>query len=282
MVDVMTTSTTMPRVVDLPTFALRLKTSGWVIFDSFVEPALINRMRADLERAREICRDVRRRNGLPADADGTLQTLHHLVGLGDSFLEMIDRYEALTPYLETYFRGKLILSAFGGSIAGQSKSEGGHAARAHGIHRDARVPRGGLPLTLSTLVMLDDFTPENGAPFLMSGSHREYPERPGEEAFYLRAERAVGRVGSILVFDSNLWYADGANTTAAARRSVTPTFCKPFIKPELDYPRALGEDRAGALSEHRRQLLGYNARTPTSLDEWYRPPEARLYRADQD
>jgi hypothetical protein len=28
-------------------------------------------------------------------------------------------------------------------------------------------------------------------------------------------------------------------------------------------------------------VLGYNARVPATLDEWYQPPERRMYRSDQ-
>ena len=62
---------------------------------------------------------------------------------------------------------------------------------------------------------------------------------------------------------------------------ITPMFCRPFIKPQFDYPRALGYDRAPEFSEFLRQLIGYNARIPSTLGEWYKPPQERMYRNDQ-
>jgi len=35
------------------------------------------------------------------------------------------------------------------------------------------------------------------------------------------------------------------------------------------------------LPEPLRQVLGYHARTPASLEEWYQPPEGRFYRPGQ-
>jgi ectoine hydroxylase-related dioxygenase (phytanoyl-CoA dioxygenase family) len=84
----------------------------------------------------------------------------------------------------------------------------------------------------------------------------------------------------VVVFNSNLWHAAGANTTSTARRALTIAFTKPFIKQQLDYPRALGYERQD-FSPTVRQLLGYNARVPASLDEWYQPPEKRMYKSDQ-
>jgi len=128
--------------------------------------------------------------------------------------------------------------------------------------------------------MLDDFTEENGATYLLSGSHR-MREKPADEIFFKDAVRATGPAGTMVVFDSNLWHAAGVNRTECPRRALTLAFTRPFIKPQLDYPRALGYDRGPSFSPALRQLLGYNARVPTSLDEWYQPPEHRLYRHDQ-
>ncbi|MFN5993306.1 MAG: phytanoyl-CoA dioxygenase, partial [Betaproteobacteria bacterium] len=86
---------------------------------------------------------------------------------------------------------------------------------------------------------------------------------------------------SILFFDSNLWHAGGDNNTDKPRRSVTPMFCKPFIKPQFDYPRALGYDKGDSFSAYLKQVLGYNSRIPSTLDEWYQPPEHRMYKSDQ-
>jgi hypothetical protein len=258
--------------MDLATFQAKMKQDGWVVFDSWIDPALVGRLLADMERAYGVCRALQLANGIAANTEGTL---HHLIGLGDAFLECLDRLEPLLPHLESYFRGKFILNSFGGNILKRS------ASYASAVHRDIRTYSGDLPLLLNTLVMLDDFTPDNGATFLMTGSHLDCPEKPSDEAFYRRAERAVGRAGSLLMFDSNLWHAAGVNTTAAPRRSLTPMFCKPFIKQQCDYPRVLGYDRMETLTAHQRQILGYYARVPASLEEWYQPPERRMYRPGQ-
>jgi len=83
------------------------------------------------------------------------------------------------------------------------------------------------------------------------------------------------------MFDSNLWHAAGINRSDRPRRALTLAFTRPFMKQQLDYPRALGYARREALSPTLRQLLGYNARVPASLDEWYQPPDKRLYKREQ-
>jgi ectoine hydroxylase-related dioxygenase (phytanoyl-CoA dioxygenase family) len=99
--------------------------------------------------------------------------------------------------------------------------------------------------------------------------------------FFRDAARAVAPAGSMVMFNSNLWHAAGVNRSDHSRRALTLAFTRPFVKQQLDYPRALGYDRGDSFSPALRQLLGYNARVPTSLDEWYQPLERRLYKRDQ-
>lgn len=245
---------------------------GWVVFEAAVGPDLVARMTADLEASWETCREVMVRNGVATDAD---LTVHHLIGQQPSFLDYIDETEALDPYFEAYFGGRYILNSFGGAINTARRT-----SYAHRVHRDIRSFSGDMPLLLNTLVMLDAFTAENGATHMLSGSHKR-AEKPTDEAFYAAAEQAVGPAGSVLVFNSNVWHAGGDNTTQASRRSVTPMYCRPFIKQQFDYPRAVGYDAGPSLTPHTRQVLGFNARVPATLDEWYQPPERRMYRGDQ-
>lgn len=256
----------------LDQFNRRMADRGWVVFEAAVAPDLVARMAQELEEAWDVCRAVQERNGVATDAD---RTVHHLIGIKPSFLAYIEDSAPLDPCYEAYFGGRYILNSFGGAI-----NTRGHTSYAQRIHRDIRSYSGDMPLLLNTLVMLDDFTAENGATYMLSGSHRAAP-KPSDDDFYAHAERATGPAGSILVFNSNVWHAGGDNTTDKVRRSVTPMYCRPFIKPQFDYPRALGYDAGPSFSDHARQVLGYNARIPANLDEWYQPPERRMYLRDQ-
>lgn len=258
-------------LMDFATFDKLMDEKGWVIFERAVDPDLIARMAEDIHKAYDICRAIQVKNGIAANTE---YTVHHLIGVCDSYLEYLDTMP-IKPYIERYFGGKYILNSLGGAInSAYSRSY------AHNIHRDIRSYSGDMPLVLNTLVMFDDFTPENGATWLMPGSHKFGP-KPSKEDFYAVAEQALAPAGSILFFNSNVWHAGGDNNTAKQRRSITPMFCKPYIKPQFDYPRVLGYDKGDSFNADLRQILGYNSRIPATLDEWYQPPEKRMYRPDQ-
>jgi ectoine hydroxylase-related dioxygenase (phytanoyl-CoA dioxygenase family) len=133
---------------------------------------------------------------------------------------------------------------------------------------------------LNMLVMVDPFTLENGATHVLSGSHRQ-PRRPDPDLFWAKSERLVGPAGSIVLFDSNLWHAAGRNASTQPRCALTLSFSRAFVKQQMDYPRFLGEAYGERASAQLRQLLGYEAMTPASYEEFYRPLERRLYKADQ-
>ncbi len=248
-----------------------LDQDGLTLLPSFVPADLLARLASELDAVYEEQRGLQLRNGVGQGTDGTV---HHLPCAGGAFLELLERNPCQT-LLEQYFQGPCILNTYGGVLNLPNE-----VSYVGGIHRDLRTFSGDVNLMAQLLVMLDDFTEENGATYLLTGSHR-LREKPADTLFFRDAVRAVGSAGSIVVFNSNLWHAAGVNRSNRPRRALTLAFTRPFIKQQLDYPRALGYDRAESFSPVLRQLLGYNARVPTSLDEWYQAPEKRLYKRDQ-
>lgn len=257
--------------MDLKTFNEKMAVQGWVVLPDLVSDELRNRMLDDIESAYRVCRNIQSRNGID---DETTNTVHHLPILAESFVDFLDPMP-IQVYVESFFEGPFILNSFGGAL-----NKTGASSYANRIHRDVRTYTSDIKLMLNTLIMLDDFTEENGATRLLSGSHR-HAEKPDEVYFNAKAESAIGAAGSILLFDSNIWHAAGVSTVSAPRRSVTPLFTRPFMKQQFDYPRAFGYKHAELISEELRQILGYNARVPANLEEWYQPPENRMYKPGQ-
>ena len=102
-----------------------------------------------------------------------------------------------------------------------------------------------------------------------------------KQYFYSTRGTRTRPAGSILIFNSNLWHAGGDNMTNRPRRSVTPMYLQAVHEAavRLSARRRLRDGRQVAAAY--RQVLGYNARVPATLDEWYQPRERRMYRSDQ-
>ncbi len=224
-----------------------------------------------MDHAHELQRPIQIRNGVGEGMEGTV---HHLLAHQGEFLRLVEEMPCV-PILEGFLKSPVIINTFGGSTLRR-----GYRPYVANIHRDVRSFSLETRIMVQMLVMIDDFTLENGATHVLTGSHLR-PERPADEEFFQRADRAVGRAGSVLLFDSQAWHAAGANTTDAPRRCLTLTFTRPAVKQQMDYPRLLGWESVAAMSTQVQQLLGYLSRTPSTLDEWYQPPERRFYRRGQ-
>ena len=268
-------SSNSPRALDgseRQAFLLAMEHDDYALLPNIVNSSMITTLRTALPGHQDQSRKIRLRNGVPGHADGSA---HHVLGLKDAIHDFLaqDYVDAL---LQAYFEGPFIVnsySAIDNQPLGTATYE--HASR---FHRDVRTFSYPFRLMINLLVMLDDFTLDNGATRLVPGSHRRL-ERPMDDVLEQRSIAAVGPAGSIVLFDSNLWHSAAPNRSAAPRRALTLTFTRPFMKQQLDYPRLLGEDFTQ--DPRLRQILGYNARVPENLDEWFQPPERRKYKAGQ-
>lgn len=253
-----------------------LNETGWCkIENAFTQPLLLKLQNA-INQAYEICRSIQVKNKLNVNTDGTV---HHLLATkNDSFLELLEIIcsENFHSILENYFEGKFILNSYGGVI--NIKDSPSYVSN---IHRDVRFFTKDYNFMINALIMLDNFTLENGATHLLSGSHI-IDQKPDEDFFYQNANRAIGNAGDIILFNSKIWHAAGINKNGESRRAITITLTKPFFKPQFDYSKLYNEDELSSLSDSIKQVLGYYSRIPSTLEEWYQPSERRFYRSDQN
>jgi hypothetical protein len=253
-----------------------LTEKGYTLITSFFEKDFMDSLCYSVDNSYELCREIQIKNELDVLTDGTA---HHLLAANDNvYLDVLTKIcsSDIFNFIKKYFHGNFILNSYGGL-----KNLPLKPSYVANVHRDIRFFSGDFPLMLNMLIMLDDFTLENGATYLLAKSHLK-EDKPSNEVFYDKADRALGKKGDILFFNSNLWHAAGVNTTSQERRAITITFTKPFMKQQLDYSRAIGYENVEKLSTELQQLVGFYSRIPTNLDEWYQKPEKRFYRSGQD
>lgn len=259
-----------PKEVTLPELKAGIDTYGWVVIENVLPEDLTRRLREDSYKAYDIRKAIQQKNGLVTNMDGTV---HHTVDQ-PAFIDFLQQLYC-DDFILDYFGGPYILNSFGAIINIPNKP-----SYVCNIHRDVRTFSGNTNTMLNMLVMLDDFTLENGATYVLNGSHK-VEARPSDETFFQQSDRITGKAGSILLFNSNLWHAAGENTSGKDRCALTLTFTKPYMKQQMDYPRFLGYHEGDRFSERLQQVLGYHSRTPENLDEWYQPPHKRMYRPGQ-
>ncbi|WP_281560431.1 phytanoyl-CoA dioxygenase family protein [Thalassomonas sp. RHCl1] len=249
----------------------QLAEKGWVLIPSVYPESLMKEIISEFYQHEQAFIDIQKKKGI---ADKVIDATHHTPVLCRKMLKLLEPNKT-HPILEQFFDGKYILNTMG-----LSKIRPGGEVYTQNIHRDVRSFHGAEKLWINTLIMLDDSTTENGATWVLEGSEHS-PEKPDEEKFFKQAVRAEGKAGDVLLFDGHIWHCAGQNHSREVRHIITPFFSKPFIKQQLDYPRAFGPDFGNTCSAHLKQLLGYNALTPVSLDDFYQTDENRFYQSDQ-
>lgn len=129
------------------------------------------------------------------------------------------------------------------------------------------------PLAINALFCVDPFTAENGATTVIPASHK-YELFPAD-AVIRRAEKTVeAAAGAFIVLDAMVFHRAGENRSGALRRAVNHVFVLPFLRQQIDLPTLLGDKYAR--DPALRQLLGYDARTPTSVESWRQAQLQRL------
>jgi hypothetical protein len=257
--------------MDLQEFQQKMDVDGWVKVPNVYDSALIDQIAADVMQLDEVYTPIQQEAGV---YENSRNAYHHTLLVCRSMLKLLEN-NPIHPYLERYFEGAYILNTMGASVVYPKT----HIYTAK-VHRDIRSFSKGFPLLVNTLICLDDSTLENGATWMLSGSHKQ-GNKPEDAYFYKHAVRIEAKKGDVLIFDGNIWHAAGDNNSSAVRRIITPIYTKPFFKQQLDYPRAFGYDFARTISPYLRQILGYNALVPTRLDEFYQPAHKRFYKNSQ-
>ena len=253
-----------------------IRRDGFAIVEDVVAPDLLERTRDAMYRVQQrILDDVGPQR---LERAGELGVLRLMLRYDAHFYALLELEEVLavvdatvSPTAILHLQNGLILPPMRGDEAQLFQTT---------FHRDFPRHLEGYLASINTFLAIDEFTCDNGATLLVPGSHQRAhaPDRLGMERAAVPARCPAG---SMVVFDSTLWHAAGSNCSGRDRLAINQQFTRSFIKPQVDYVRALGDDAVLRRRPRTQQLLGWYTRVVTSLDEYYRPAAERLYRGGQ-
>ena len=148
------------------------------------------------------------------------------------------------------------------------------------FHQDFPRVLNGYVASINIMFAIDDFSTENGATKVVPRTHQQTTV-PDQKDLEQNAVAVECSAGSMFVFDSTLWHAAGPNTSGKDRLAINHQFTRSYIKQQIDYVRALGDETVLEQQPRTQQLLGWYTRVVTSLDEYYRSDSERHYRKNQ-
>jgi ectoine hydroxylase-related dioxygenase (phytanoyl-CoA dioxygenase family) len=211
---------------------------------------------------------------------GELGVLRNMAGYDEFFLRFLELDPILQIVDGTVSETAILHLQNGFILPPTPPADNGEAVFQQRFHRDFPRHMDGYLASINTLLAIDDFTAANGGTIVVPGTHQR-AEQPPAAYLAAAAQPVECPAGSAIVFDSTLWHAAGRNASDRDRLGINLQFTRSFIKQQVDYVRALGDDLVEHQLPRTQQLLGWYTRVVASLDDYYQPAERRLYRSGQ-
>jgi len=135
------------------------------------------------------------------------------------------------------------------------------------------IPRPRPEISVSTMWAIDDFTEENGATEVISGSHRWGDDQLidnyyGDDSLQLPKEYAsliepvVMPAGSCAVFAGTLLHRGGGNRSRRVRTAISNQYCEPWARQQENFFLSIPRDQVVQMTETLQEMLGYSIHPP--------------------
>lgn len=254
-----------------------VRTLGYAVVEGVLTSSFIDSTREAMYRVQEeILRDVGKER---LDRAGEIGVLRLMMKYDPHFFKFLEIPELLAVIDHTV-SNTAIMHLQNGFILPSSPKEETPSVFQNRFHQDFPRVLNGYVASINMMFAIDEFSTETGATHVVPDTHQK-TEAPDEKHLSKHAIAVECPAGSMVVFDSTLWHAAGANTSGKDRLAINHQFTRSYIKQQLDYVRALGDATVLAQPSRTQQLLGWYTRVVTSLEEYYRSENERLYRKGQ-
>lgn len=254
-----------------------LKVEGFAIIEGVLDPEFLKRSIEGLyEAEKKIHKVISKERLLQA---GELGVLRITAKYDPFFLKYLELPELL-QVIDSTLTNTCVLHVQQGSILPSFPKGQAPPVFQNVFHMDFPRYLNHYFASVNCFFAISPFTKENGGTLLVPGTHQK-AERPSEDYLKANAISVECPEGSMFIFDSTLYHAAGENNSGKDRYGINHQFTRSFFKQQIDYVRALGDELVSAQKPRTQQLLGWYTRVPTSLEDYYRGPDDRLYRKGQ-
>ena len=234
-------------MADAQAHILEIAEQGWTVIPNAIAPDLVDALLEELHRL-ELELEV-------APADNSFEgrntkRIYNLLARGELWWQ-VPLHPLVLPVVEGVLDGGCLVSSLSSINIGPGET-------AQPIHADDQlipIPKPHPATVCNTMWALTDFTEDNGATRLISGSHRaDSSPVYGQE---YESIAAVMSKGSVLVWHGSLWHGGGANQTHRERIGVAMNYCAGYIRQQENQQLGIPTDVVARMPRRLQELVGY-------------------------
>ena len=233
--------------MDADRHAAEIAEKGWTILPGAIEPDLLDALAGDLARLEKEL-DVK-----PAEnsfeGHKTLR-VYNLLARGELWWQ-VPVHPAVLPVVEKVLDAGCLVSSLSSINIGPGET-------AQPIHSDDQlipIPKPHPPTVCNTMWALTDFTEENGATRIISGTH--VADASPDYGHPYDSEPAVMGRGSVLVWHGSLWHGGGANRTSEPRVGIAMNYCAGYIRQQENQQLGVPPATVARMPSRLQALVGY-------------------------
>lgn len=193
------------------------------------------------------------------------------------FYEFLEN-DSLDYILTNYISEDVIVRNYSGQFIFSNQNREENLDPYSWYHRNHRHIKNCPGSFIDILIPFKDLELENGVVLIVPGSHK-WTRQVRESELESQAIPVTVDTGSILFTDGMIWHREKGNLTKGDVPMVIVQYAPAVVKQHIDYPRALGDEVFAKLSPRLRKYFGWNSRVPSSLEEYFKPLDERLYQS---
>ncbi|MGD9989483.1 phytanoyl-CoA dioxygenase family protein [Pseudonocardia sp.] len=235
---------------DLGPVKEQLRTDGYAVVPDVLTADEVAALRSRLVQLAADEREAARALGAPESDEA--QFVRTLVAKAQEFRDLAVHPTALELARHILGPDLLLWEAFANRVP-----PGGPAGGAH-IDQGPMPSDITWPVVCAFLYMLDDFTDENGATFVVPGSHRRHRDELTPESFAAGRVTATGTAGSVIVMDGRVWHSIGKNRTSDFwRHGALMFYSVPYLRVKENWAFLTPPEIVQDASPLLRELMGF-------------------------
>ena len=252
------------KIFDTAAHAQRLREQGYIIIEDFLSPATLHAVREGLAPFLGSYNGRNNFEGLKTER------VYTLVARGKIFEDIAADARVLT-LCDRFLKPGYLLTASQAICIYPGETP-------QPIHTDDAfytIPRPRAPISVSTIVAVDDFSAANGGTEIIPGSHLWSDDEldglydkgldadaPANPKFERKLTPVVMPAGACIFFLGTLLHRGGANRSRAPRLAFSNQYCEPWARTQENFFLGIPPELARKMSPRTQELLGYSIWPP--------------------